>query len=290
MKWSTHLRIISRVLEHLSLDNIYIQNAREGSIAPDKFFKDNTDHRFNAAGTVKIRKHIQQARTEYLTGNLQNACYELGVASHYIADGMTMVHLLDIPATNPRHEQYEEEIDRVDRSIGQKLMIDAAKDSPFEIMGPDDIYSTTSYMKNRRNQSQKRSGPSQWYPEDDLYLTYYFTHHLGKNIFVEKELPDRYSNIAAENILRNNTRKKFVIASFAYPLMAGVGMYLLAGTPLFALLGAAAMLFLQQPYFKLRKALLRKDAIYASLSNQNKIHLSASSKKAWFLVPKTLYE
>lgn len=281
MKWSTHQRILSRVLSNFHSDEQLLHQAREGSIAPDKVIKDYYDHRFNENGLKKIRNHIQKARSMFLVEKYSEAYYELGVASHYIADGMTAVHLHDVSSKNPIHEQYESDLDAIDKKEGLFLLRDVYKEQPIEILGPDDIKAITNYMKKRRfNAKNERD----WYPHDDLYLTYYFMNILSANILSDKYPPAKEKEYLKKSLMSWRHPRTFTYHTFKLVFVTIFALFLWSWFPLIGLIAMAINIFYNSNYFLTADAIKKKKTLYAYRINGNKYKFSRNPEKSWFIL------
>jgi hypothetical protein len=281
MKWSTHQRILSRVLSCFHSDEQLLYQAREGSIAPDKVIKDYYDHRFNENGLKKIRFHIQKARSMFLINRISDAYYELGVASHYIADGMTAVHLHDVSSKDPIHEQYESDLDDLDKNEGFSLLRDVYKEQQIEIMGPADIKEITDYMKKRRlNAKNVRD----WYPHDDLYLTYYFLNILSVNILSDKYPPTKEQEYLKKLLISWIYPRTFAYHSLKLVICTILALFLWSWSPFIGIIAMIINVYYNINYFLIANAIKNKKTLYVYRINGNEYKFSRIPDKSWFIL------
>ena len=114
MLWKTHIRIAYKILSTLGLPNSTSEanQLREGSIAPDKW-KDYPHHH---GKSKSIKTHLLEARKFFLSGDLSNAYFHLGVGLHYIQDSYTSL--------SPFHEDQI----RWERDIQQENFVENLED------------------------------------------------------------------------------------------------------------------------------------------------------------------
>ena len=104
MLWRTHIRISYKILDRLGIPKSGAEAAslREGIIAPDKW-KDFPHHHDKDSD---IEEHIMKARGFFLDNDLENACFHLGVALHYVQDSYT-----SLSTRSEYHTRWEEQMD-----------------------------------------------------------------------------------------------------------------------------------------------------------------------------------
>ena len=104
MLWKTHIRIANEILHRLGIPKNSIQASRlkEGSIIPDKWR--DYPHHHGKSGT--IQRYILDARRFFLAGDLANACFNLGVALHYVQDSYT-----SLSSRSKHHSSWEQQIE-----------------------------------------------------------------------------------------------------------------------------------------------------------------------------------
>lgn len=104
MLWETHIRLANEILRKLGISKSSVEadRFREGSVTPDKW-KDYPHHHGKSGS---IRKHITKARRFFLDGDLPNACFNLGVALHYVQDSYT-----SLSSRSEYHPRWEEQIE-----------------------------------------------------------------------------------------------------------------------------------------------------------------------------------
>ncbi|MBS3108295.1 zinc dependent phospholipase C family protein [Candidatus Woesearchaeota archaeon] len=76
-----------------------------GSVAPDKKFKDFTNHKYPYS-YEKSKKWLEYAKTAYGKKEFNNASYSFGVASHYILDSYSAPHYV-VHENYKMHETFE---------------------------------------------------------------------------------------------------------------------------------------------------------------------------------------
>ena len=104
MLWKTHIRIANEVLAKLGIprSSAEANRLREGSVAPDKW-KDYPHHH---GKSDKIKEHVLKARWFFLSDDLPEACFCLGVALHYIQDYYT-----SLSSRSRNHVRWEQQIE-----------------------------------------------------------------------------------------------------------------------------------------------------------------------------------
>ena len=104
MLWKTHIRIANEVLSKLGIpkSSAEANRLREGSVAPDKW-KDYPHHHGKSG---KIKEYVLEARRFFLSDDLPEACFCLGVALHYIQDFYT-----SLSSRSRNHIRWEQQIE-----------------------------------------------------------------------------------------------------------------------------------------------------------------------------------
>lgn len=104
MLWKTHIRIVNEVLSELGIpkSGVEANRLREGSVAPDKW-KDYPHHHGKSG---KIKEYVLKARRLFLSDDLPEACFCLGVALHYIQDYYT-----SLSSRSRKHTRWEQQIE-----------------------------------------------------------------------------------------------------------------------------------------------------------------------------------
>jgi len=126
MLWRTHIRIANGVLRKLgmSTSSVEANRLRDGVVTPDKW-KDYPHHEGKSGA---IRKYILGARKLFLNDDLTNACFNLGVALHYIQDSYTT-----LSSRSRHHTRWEQQIEQsyfVDNL--EELVASAFHDRPYQ--------------------------------------------------------------------------------------------------------------------------------------------------------------
>lgn len=287
MKWLTHKRIVHRILQINNYDEFCIQNAEEGSIYPDKHLSDGKDHRFNSNGLTKIRLHVQKARSLVLKNNNMKAFHEYGIATHYVTDGVTAVHMFDIPGDKKKHIDYEVQLEKLDRTAGTQLLKDAIKDNTFLIKGPADLKKMTNHMADIRKKANSFMHIKKGIPSDDLYLAYYFNYNMLKSIFISPLLPEDYSPIAKRSVL---SIKNDIILKMYGLITIVLSLYIMSMSMLIGTMIAAILLSIKWSDLSLLLSLMRNKEIYGYFGRKNKFYLTTSINKGWYVVPRRMYD
>ncbi len=93
-KWQTHSNLAEASYRHLPeevQEKLNLTLVKEGSIAPDKVFKDNRNHHYPPS-LKRADEWLQRAKNAYFDQDYNEASYAFGVASHYISDSFVAVH------------------------------------------------------------------------------------------------------------------------------------------------------------------------------------------------------
>jgi hypothetical protein len=105
MLWKTHIRIAYEILSRLGIPKSGVEatKLREGEVAPDEW----GDYPHHYGKSSSIRKYIMRARKFFLSGNLSDAYFCLGVALHYIQDSYT-----SLTSRSEHHQHWEQQIEQ----------------------------------------------------------------------------------------------------------------------------------------------------------------------------------
>ncbi len=128
-KWETHEGIAENIYENLPegiQNNLDLKLMQEGSIAPDKTFRDYTNHHYPPS-YKKADYWLNKTKELYANEEYDKASFALGVASHYISDSFSAPHYIKKEPPNS-HEEYEEQ-----GAIKIKLVCSPAKSSAINL-------------------------------------------------------------------------------------------------------------------------------------------------------------
>ncbi len=92
--WDTHEAIITSVYYHLNdtwKEKLSLEHLQEGSVIPDKIFKDFSKHGFPEA-IDETRHWLDQTKVFLARKDYANASISLGIASHYMGDSFAAPH------------------------------------------------------------------------------------------------------------------------------------------------------------------------------------------------------
>jgi len=105
MLWETHIRISNEVLHRLgiTLSSVEEDQLRKGVLIPDRW----RDYPHHYGKSNAIKRYILEARSFFLTGDLLNAYFCLGVALHYVQDSYT-----SLSSRSPNHILWEQQIEK----------------------------------------------------------------------------------------------------------------------------------------------------------------------------------
>ena len=115
----THQNIASQVYHSLPLSVQYklnLNEMKEGSIAPDVVFQDQTNHVYPKT-YAKAQEWLNKAKAAYKSRNYNYASYCFGVASHYITDSCAGPHCY-VGETHEQHVAYEKQATNMRPAIG----------------------------------------------------------------------------------------------------------------------------------------------------------------------------
>jgi len=103
--YDTHQNLAQNTAANLNV-SLDLNSLKEGAIAPDKDFKDFRNHHYPNS-YEKASSWLEIANSEYLLGNINNASYAFGVASHYITDSFSDPHYIS-GESSYSHSKYED--------------------------------------------------------------------------------------------------------------------------------------------------------------------------------------
>ena len=106
----THENIASQVYYSLPVSvqhKLNLNEMKEGSIAPDVVFKDNTKHVYPAS-VAPAQLWLNRGKIAYMARNYNYASYCFGVASHYISDSYSAPHCV-LGEADALHAAYEKQ-------------------------------------------------------------------------------------------------------------------------------------------------------------------------------------
>ncbi len=109
--WKTHQNLVENVYDSFPRElqsKLNITLIREGSIAPDKVFRDNVLHHYPPAYKLAL-KWFNVSKESFYNNNYDNASYAFGVMSHYITDSFVAPHY--IRKEDPKlHSEFERQV------------------------------------------------------------------------------------------------------------------------------------------------------------------------------------
>ena len=106
--WFTHQEIGENVYNALPEDlqnKLNLEKIKEGTIAPDKDFKDNVRHHYPPSYNLTLH-WLDVAKNSLETQDYDNASYAFGVATHYVSDSFSAPHYVKNEQYK-LHEEYE---------------------------------------------------------------------------------------------------------------------------------------------------------------------------------------
>lgn len=107
--WDTHEAQVKSVYYSLPEDlqlSLNLSAMEEGSIAPDKVFKDFKEHHYPDS-YIEAKKWLEDAQQSLISKDYNKLSYSIGVMSHYIADSFSAPHYL--PDVYKDHKKYEDQ-------------------------------------------------------------------------------------------------------------------------------------------------------------------------------------
>ena len=107
--WDTHQAQVKSVYYSLPEESqlsLNLSAMEEGSIAPDKVFKDFKKHHYPDS-YIEAKKWLEDAQQSLILEDYNRAGYSIGVMSHYIADSFSAPHYL--PDSYKDHKKYEDQ-------------------------------------------------------------------------------------------------------------------------------------------------------------------------------------
>jgi len=138
--WSTHQIISEKIINSLPRElNLNISLVKEGSIAPDKYFKDFRYH--NYPYTINSSDYwIKKAKYFYSINDINNASYSFGVLSHYISDTFAAPHTVS-KEEYELHKKFENQASNyIPISNCQKYNLNLKKELENSVSNKEDWY------------------------------------------------------------------------------------------------------------------------------------------------------
>jgi len=178
-------------------------------------------------------------------------------------------------------EQYESDLDDLDKNEGFSLLRDVYKEQLIEIMGPADIKEITDYMKKRRLNAMN---VHDWYPHDDLYLTYYFLNILSVNILSDKYPPTKEQEYLKKSLVSWIHPRTFAYHSLKLVIYTILALFLWSWSPFIGIIAMIINIFYNSNYFLIANAIKNKKILYAYRINGNKYKFSRIPDKSWFIL------
>jgi len=126
--WFTHKEFGENVYNSLSDDwqeKLNLEKIRDGSIAPDKDFKDNIKHHYPPSYNLSLY-WLDIAKKSLEKQDYNNASYAFGVATHYISDSFAAPHYVKNEPYN-LHVKYEWQAKKI-KTRCQKRIYDLQKE------------------------------------------------------------------------------------------------------------------------------------------------------------------
>jgi len=176
----THIRLADRVASKIGVGALTLEAAylRGGSVAPDEW-KDFPHHH---GKETAIRDRVLRSRKDRLEGREKDACYQLGVAFHYLADRWTLTS-----GSDARHANWERLIERsgfvddVRQVIRGVNMPEWDKDRYYSFL--DDLNPEPA-GEDETLKMASLSRPSGWSsPRIDLNMTYKICLGIARSVF-----------------------------------------------------------------------------------------------------------
>ena len=94
--WSVHQGLAEKVYDSFQIDvqgNLNLTLIKEGSIAPDKVFKNNRLHHYPPSYKL-AGEWFNKTKVSYEKRDYNNASYAFGVMTHYISDSFVAPHYI----------------------------------------------------------------------------------------------------------------------------------------------------------------------------------------------------
>jgi len=107
--WDTHQAMVDSVYYSLPEESqlsLNLSAMEEGSVAPDKVFKDFKKHHYPDS-YIEAKKWLENSQQSLISKDYNRASYSIGVMSHYIADSFSAPHYL--PDLYKDHKKYEDQ-------------------------------------------------------------------------------------------------------------------------------------------------------------------------------------
>ncbi len=109
--WNTHQKLAGNIYFSFPLElqlKLNLTLIEEGSIAPDKVFRDNVNHHYPKTINLSL-KWINLTKYYLSKNNYNNASYSFGVLTHYISDSFVAPHY--IYKEDPKlHSKFESQV------------------------------------------------------------------------------------------------------------------------------------------------------------------------------------
>ncbi|MEW6063374.1 MAG: zinc dependent phospholipase C family protein [Nanoarchaeota archaeon] len=109
--WNVHQNLAEKVYNSFQIDvqaNLNLTLIKEGSIAPDKVFKNNRLHHYPPTYGL-TKEWFDKAREAYENKDYNNASYAFGVMTHYISDSFVAPHYIN-GEDYKLHAQFENQV------------------------------------------------------------------------------------------------------------------------------------------------------------------------------------
>jgi hypothetical protein len=290
MKWSTHKRIVYEICNQF-VESKYARVATKHSIDPDKYFQDYNAHHFNNKGLQNIKHYITKSRKCLLhNGNLSEAMKNFGIASHYIADGVLLPHLIPKAYDREQHARYEHLIDVIDKEDGWKIFQNVMDDdAAFDINNIGDVDDVIDYMSNiytNKNNLQTKLGINNTSHDmnDDVYLAYFLLYNFALNLTKPVSLTEKHNNKANEILEKKYSKNKVklygIFTTIGY--MVSIGL-LFVTNPIIAgmvsLLITLAVYSYFDMFFEYRKS---TPSIFVNVMADNIYKFTKNPSDAWY--------
>jgi len=105
-KWPVHQSFVEHVYYNTDLkDSLDLNYLKQGSIAPDKDFRDYRNHHYPNSYNLTLL-WLSRAEITYNEKNFKNASYSFGVAAHYISDSFVSPHYIS-KESSKMHSKFE---------------------------------------------------------------------------------------------------------------------------------------------------------------------------------------
>ena len=193
---STHIRLANRVASRIGIDidSEEATHLRRGSVAPDEWM--DFPHHYGRRSDIKRR--ILESRKEMLRGDKNQACFNLGVAFHYLADKWTSTR-----GSDPLHSRWERRMEKstfVD-DVNQMVKVSIPdKDRYYSFLqnlNPKPVGKDETLRLGQMSRPEgidlvklKRVSPSTWStPSVDLNIAYKVCLGVAESVFSQVTPP-----------------------------------------------------------------------------------------------------